>query len=114
MGVGMKNSYPVPEVLKPRAGFRSVIFAKDQPEYLQLPALTNGHQVETQWKFSWRDRLRILWSGRVWLTFLTFGKPLQPSRLAAFRDPPDEDPEIDEAESPHDAVEIRPDVERLA
>jgi hypothetical protein len=107
-------NYPTPELPKPRTGFRAVIFAKDQPEYLQLPALTNGHQVETQWKFSLRDRLRILFSGRVWLTFLTFGKPLQPSRLAAFRDPLDEDPEIVEGESPREAIEIRPDVEHLA
>src|ERR1700733_7871839 len=96
--------YPVPELPQARSGFKPVMFAKDQPEYLRLPALTNGHQVETQWKFSLRDRLRIFSWGRVGLPFLPFGKPLQPTRLAAFRDPLDEDPNIDEGESPHDAI----------
>ena len=27
---------------------------------------------------TWRERLRVLWTGRIYLTLLTFGGPLQP------------------------------------
>jgi hypothetical protein len=85
--------HPVfPEV---RLGFKQVMFAKDQPEYLQLPANTDGHLVETKWKLSWRDRLSCLLRGHLYLSFLTFGKPLQPSRLSTVRDPEDIAPDIE-------------------
>ncbi len=62
-------------------GFSRVIFAKDQPEYIPLPANTDGHSVETKWKLSWRERLTVLFRGNVYLSLLTFGNPLQPIRL---------------------------------
>jgi len=56
-------------------------FAKDQPEYLPLPALVipeeNG-MVISCWKFTWKERLRILWTGRMWFSQLAFGQALQP------------------------------------
>ena len=71
---------------EPRSYAREVVFAKDQPEYLPLPANFDGQSVETKWKLSWRERLSILFKGTMYLTLLTFGKPLQPIRLSTLRD----------------------------
>ncbi len=57
---------------------QNVVFAKDQPEYLPLPAWTNGQEVTSCWRLTWRERFAVLIKGRIWLTQLTFGQPLQP------------------------------------
>ena len=60
----------------------NVTFAENQPEYLPLPAYKdNGKEgyVITCWALSFRERLRILFKGEVWLNLLTFNKPLTPS-----------------------------------
>jgi hypothetical protein len=64
---------------------QTVVYAKDQSEYLPLPA----HQFKDDpqgriafcWKMGWRDRLRVLFSGKVWHQVLTFNHPLQPVLL---------------------------------
>jgi hypothetical protein len=63
-------------------------FAKDQPQYRQLPAHRGGVQgcVTTCWALTWRERLRVLWTGRLWLQQLTFGNRLQP-QLPSVRKP---------------------------
>lgn len=58
-------------------------FAKDQPPYLPLPARVEGDRATSCWALTWRERLRVLASGRVWLTQLNFGRPLQPVKLEA-------------------------------
>lgn len=61
-----------------------VILAKDQPQYIPLPALISGSEggmVTTRWKLSWRERLRVLWSGNLWLQMLCFHKPVTPVKL---------------------------------
>ena len=58
---------------------QNVVFAKDQPEYLPLPAMrTLDGEVTSCWGMTWRERLRVLWTRRVYITLLTFGEPLQP------------------------------------
>jgi len=55
------------------------VYAKDQPEYNPLPCLrmSDPHgQVVSCWQMTWRERLQCLVGGRVWLSVLTFGKPL--------------------------------------
>ena len=64
-----------------------VVFAKDQPEYIPLPANVRLPYVETKWKFSWKERLRVLLRGELYLTMMTFGRPLQPLRLSTQREP---------------------------
>lgn len=62
----------------------NVTFAKDQPEYQPLPAFRNDSpqdEVITCWKLSFKERLRILFKGEIWLSLLTFNKPLTPSFL---------------------------------
>ncbi len=61
-----------------------VVYAKDQPEYMPLPAYrTHDGMVVTRWKLSVWERLRVLFSGSLWLTILTFNRPLQPIKLDA-------------------------------
>lgn len=59
------------------------IFAKDQPEYLPLPAYksksTEG-EVISCWKLTLKERLKVLLKGRIYFSLWTFHKPLQPQR----------------------------------
>ena len=62
-----------------------VTYAKDQPQYLPLPVLLSftRNRVTTRWRLTWRERLRVLWTGNVWHQALTFGQALQPVKLSA-------------------------------
>jgi hypothetical protein len=58
---------------------RNIIFAENQKEYLPLPAhLTKDGIVTCCWKLSFLERIRLLFSGRLFLTTVTFNTPLQP------------------------------------
>lgn len=60
-------------------------YAEDQPEYTPLPALkldTEMKEVISCWGLSFKERLRVLIFGKVWLSLATFGKPLTPSFLS--------------------------------
>lgn len=58
------------------------VFAEDQPEYQPLPALRTGDgAVLSCWGLSLRERIRLLFAGRLWLWVLTYGDPLQPVAL---------------------------------
>ena len=67
------------------AGFdkHEIIIAEDQPEYQPLPALIlQDGRVICRWHLTWWERLRLLWSGSLYLHALTFGAPLQPQLLS--------------------------------
>lgn len=54
-------------------------FAEGQPQYLNLPAYRHiSGEVITCWRFSFLERLRILFKGKMWHSTMTFNKPLQP------------------------------------
>lgn len=60
----------------------NVNFAENQDEYNTLPAFKNSSlqgEVVTCWKLTFRERLRILFKGKIWLSLLSFNKPLTPS-----------------------------------
>ena len=62
----------------------NVTYAENQPEYRPLPALKmEDGEIVTCWKPSIRERLKILFSGKIWLNVLTFNKPLQPLLMSA-------------------------------
>lgn len=65
----------------------NITFAKDQPEYLPLPAHVSDYNgiVTSCWQLSLRERLKMLWTGRLWLQQMAFGKPLQPQKPSADR-----------------------------
>lgn len=60
----------------------NVTFAKDQPEYQPLPAFKNQSpegEVISCWQLSFVERMRILFTGKLWVSLMTFNKPLTPS-----------------------------------
>jgi hypothetical protein len=63
--------------------FREVnkVYAKDQPQYLSLPVYENssrGGMAIHCWKLSFLERMKIILKGKLWITVLNFGEPLQP------------------------------------
>lgn len=57
----------------------NVTYAKDQSEYLPLPAFrADDGMVISCWELTWRERLKIIFTGRLWISMLTFNGPLQP------------------------------------
>lgn len=69
-----------PRILKDCA--RNTLFAEHQPEYLALPAVIfrgdESGMVISAWKLNWKERLILLFKGRLFLSQLTFGNPLAP------------------------------------
>ena len=60
----------------------NVVFAKDQPLYLPLPAYKDiDGKVTFCWSFSWKERFRVLFIGELWHQVLTFNRPLQRQKL---------------------------------
>lgn len=58
-------------------------FGKDQAEYLTLPShTTHDGTVTTCWKLSFRERIKILITGNIFLQTLTFKDPLQPLKMS--------------------------------
>jgi hypothetical protein len=67
---------------------QNIVFAKDQPEYQPLPALkidSPTGEVISCWKLTFKERLKVLVFGRVWMSLMSFNKPLTPSYLAIDR-----------------------------
>lgn len=63
----------------------NVVFAKDQPEYIPLPAMKvpNDPQglIITKWQLSPEELERVKETGTIHLSMLTFNQPLQPVLL---------------------------------
>ncbi len=62
----------------PGMDLEETVFAKHQPQYNPLPAVMVDGRVISRWKLTWRERFKLLVTGNLWLTLLTFGQPLQP------------------------------------
>lgn len=67
---------------------QTLIIAKDQPEYQPLPAHVGWidedkslHGVTFCWKLSFRERVKLFFTGKLWHRVMTFNKPLQPVLL---------------------------------
>jgi len=59
----------------------NVTYAKDQPEYTPLPVYkTPDGEITSCWRLTFKERLKVLFTGNVWVSLLTFNKPLQPMR----------------------------------
>lgn len=58
---------------------QNVVYAKDQPQYLPLPAhRTPLGEVISCWQLTWREAFRLLFTRKLWLRQLTYNDPLQP------------------------------------
>jgi len=67
---------------------QNIVFAKDQPEYQPLPALridSPEGEVISCWKMSFKERMKVLFFGRVWVSLMSFNKPLTPSYISVNR-----------------------------
>lgn len=64
---------------------QTIVWAKDQPPYLPLPAYTDAKETISCWRLSWAERLRVLFTGRLWLRQQNFGEPLQPQAPTTVR-----------------------------
>ena len=73
---------------------QTVVVAKDQPEYQPLPAHRKPNDpygtLTCCWELSVRERLRLLFTGKIWHQVLTCNQPLQPQKLMV------EKPELEE------------------
>lgn len=65
---------------------QTVVIAKDQPQYQPLPAHRFADDPEGRivfcWKLRFRERLIVLFTGKLWHSVLTFNRPLQPQMLS--------------------------------
>lgn len=56
----------------------NVVYGTGQPEYTPLHAQKSGNITITCYKLTFKERIKILFSGRLWLGQMNFGDPLQP------------------------------------
>lgn len=65
------------------AGAKQINFAETQDEYTTLPSqVSDDNKVALfVWKLSFRERVKLLFSGLLYHQVLTFGQALQPIRL---------------------------------
>lgn len=63
----------------------NVVIAKDQEQYLSLPAHRDEESeacpVVSCWQLTFGERIRILLTGRMWVSTLTFKHSVQPTSL---------------------------------
>lgn len=65
---------------------QNVVYAESQPEYLPLPAhKTKDGVVTSCWKMTLKERLKVSITGRIYLSVMTFNKPLQPLLISTNR-----------------------------
>lgn len=78
----MKPIEPIECPMDDEHNFVRVVFAENQPQYQPLPAIkTMDGRVITEWELTAEELAQIMESGRLRLTILTFGQPLQPVKL---------------------------------
>jgi len=62
---------------------QNMVFAENQKEYLPLPAhKTKEGQIISCWKMSFRERIKALFTGRVYSSIHTFNNGLPPQMLS--------------------------------
>ena len=61
----------------------NIEFAKNQPEYLPLPAhISEDGTVTTCWELNDHDIENLMETKKLWLQILTFNNPLQPVMIS--------------------------------
>ena len=60
---------------------QNCIIAKNQKEYLQLPAWKSESGIVIScWQLSFIERIKLVFTGKLWFKILTVNKALQPQR----------------------------------
>ena len=66
-------------------------YGKSQPEYLSLPAhKTTDGIVTSCWQMNLKERLKVLFLGKIFLRLMTFNQPLQPQLISVDFNPLEE------------------------
>lgn len=61
---------------------QNVVYAKDQPEYNPLPAHRDSDgTVTTCWELTPEELEEVYKTGKIWLSQMTFNRPLQPVNM---------------------------------
>lgn len=63
---------------------QTIVIAKHQPQYRPLPAYQYRDKEGTIvccWRLTFRERLKVLFTGKIWHHILTFNGALQPQLL---------------------------------
>jgi hypothetical protein len=63
----------------------NIIYSANQPEYQPLPALKLDNKEGEAifcWQLTWKERLRLLFTGKLWQSIYTFNHPLQPVMIS--------------------------------
>lgn len=85
---------------------QTVVFAEGQEEYKPLPAYLHydfpGGTMTCCWRLTWYERLKLLFTGKLWHSVMTFGGHLQPQRLDV--DKPEMPPHVAHAAHEADAA----------
>lgn len=66
----------------------NVVFAENQPEYRPLPALNFNDDRGTVvfcYRLTLKERIKMLFTGKLWVSKLTFKQPLQPIYMTVNR-----------------------------
>jgi len=60
----------------------NITYAENQSEYLPLPVFKNDSphgECISCWQLSFKERIIILFTGKLWVSLMSFNKPLTPS-----------------------------------
>jgi len=60
---------------------QNTVWKPSQQTHRPLPAYVDVMQTISLWRLSWRERLQVFWSGRLWLRQCNYGEPLQPQLI---------------------------------
>ena len=63
----------------------NIVFAKNQPQYLPAPAykfFIGDGEVVMCWKMNFWEKIKCLFTGKIWVSLVMFGHPLTPSKLS--------------------------------
>jgi hypothetical protein len=62
---------------------QNMVYAKEQKEYHPLPVHKTITGIATScWSLDIRERIRVLFKGNIYLSQMTFNKPLQPISIS--------------------------------
>lgn len=62
----------------------NAVYGANQPQYLPLIAHKDGSEegiVTSCWRLSWWERIKLLFTGRIWHQQWTYNQPFRPTRL---------------------------------
>lgn len=66
----------------------NITYAENQPQYNPLPGLkldTKEGEFIACYKMNFWERLKVLFTGKVWVSFMTFNNPLTPHFITVNR-----------------------------